>query len=162
MTVEGCSITGNRIVGTFNNTAVISVSAVDPENLLGQQQDTILRLQQCNISDNIASHNLLSVEDGYFSDYKARIFSDISLEVHYTDRPLLQTASGETQQSSSEPLADAPANRTGITAASPWFVMTQEVWCLSVSCRCGINTVSPICVSMALTSVNLVVRSTSH
>lgn len=124
VTLVGCSVLDNRITGTQLDDAVISVEAVDPDNTFSQQQDTILRLQQCSFGDNDSDHVLVS-ESGsaIHSEYEAFIFSDVSREVHqYIAEDILLT--------STQPLVDAPISRPGITATSSWFVTTQEVCCL--------------------------------
>lgn len=76
-----------------------------------QEQDTILRLQQCTLSGNTASDVLVSLGGDYpFTWLEAEIYSDDERGVYYQkDTDSIGT---------SLPLSQAPANRSGINASS--------------------------------------------
>lgn len=120
-TLNNCSISNNFISGTYINSAALSVNAVDPNDANAQQQNTIVRLLQTTFSGNTAAHNLIaySGQDTFFSLYEVGIFSDdLNQEVFYTNNFTKGTAL---------PLDQAPADRPGIDASTPWFVSMQEV-----------------------------------
>lgn len=78
MVLESSVITDNIISGAAPNAAVISVNAVAANNLYLPQQDSILYIQQSDITGSVSSWNM----DPY-PVYQALVFSDANLTVRY-------------------------------------------------------------------------------
>lgn len=97
-----------------SNQALIQVAGVQTEN------PNILRLQNVSLTDNAVSQ-LLEVDANISPE--VQIFSDELRAVEYDS----SVASTSTSFNSTLPLSEAPADRPGITASSPWLVDTQMV-----------------------------------
>lgn len=118
VTLVNSSFNGINIVGRAFNRAVISVNAVSNDTNIAQQQDSILRLQQCSITGNKAASVIAASNIKPFQDFEARVFSDVSFSVQYN---------ADSQPGLTQPLSAAPASRPGITASSVWFKTAHQV-----------------------------------
>ena len=107
----------NVISDAYPNSAVISANAVNPQFNNGQQQDTILRLQNCTIAKGNSNSTLqLAAFTGIpYSNFDVSVFSDV-------DREVLRYADSESTSGTTLSLVKSPASRPGIDASSPWFV----------------------------------------
>ena len=118
VTMNGCALSSNVVTGKYYS-AVVSVNAVDPDSSSSQQQDTILRLQQCTLANNTAPNIIFSDgQSSVHSLFDVEVYSDEERAVFYTKNDAMGTTS---------PLSTAPASRPGITASSPWFIGVQQV-----------------------------------
>lgn len=101
VSMQQCSFTRNSLNGTTRNEAIISVHG----------QNTILRLQNCDFTANDAFYDLSATND-------AKIYSDMKFEVFMNDNIASVGVAS--------PLQQAPADRPGIDASSPWFLEVQQ------------------------------------
>jgi hypothetical protein len=121
-TLKECAFVHNAINDTYDNSAVLTVAASREGNVDAQQQDTIVRLEQCNFTNNIAQSLLTAQIGADFLDptFSARIFSDVNLSVVILD--------GNSRTTDlTEPLSAAIAERLGITSTSLWLRRAQQV-----------------------------------
>lgn len=118
-----------------------------PKFPFATQQSTILRIQSTALSDIKAANELSSVEGIFWPLCGAEIYSDITRVInHLVDPPadvnnepaleVIATQSSEEPlvlkepvilQEPTLPLGQAPDNRPGIDASSPWFLNIQQV-----------------------------------
>jgi hypothetical protein len=127
VTLVECSFINNTINSTFLNSAVLSVNAVDPSQVLAQSQDTIVRLQQCSFTNNVADALIVTTKGGDFSDFSALVYSDAVFDV-------VTLYINSVTQNVTEPLSAAPPGRPGITGTSPWLRSAQQVRFSDASC----------------------------
>lgn len=59
-----CTFLRNVLTGVDDNTAIISVNAVDPTFPGGIQQDTIVRLQRITMAENTGPNGLVAHSQG--------------------------------------------------------------------------------------------------
>jgi hypothetical protein len=132
VTMVGCTFTDNWISGESIYRAIINVNAVDPTKASAQPQDTIVRMENCTFTaGNNAENHVVTINDSklYSAEtcewnvdetHSALLFSDDELVVlHVSGDPPNQTLG------TSDLLSKAPAERPGITRASPWFNSVQ-------------------------------------
>jgi hypothetical protein len=80
------------------------------------RQDTILRLQNVTMASNSPKHLSVNSVSGY-AEYRGLIYSDVARGVYVQEEDRVRFAS---------PLQKAPAARPGLTAKSPWLLVTQK------------------------------------
>jgi hypothetical protein len=122
VTLVESSFVGNSITGVYNESAVLSVIAVEAINWDAQLQDTIVRLEQVEFTDNVADSLLTAQQGGTFLDsrFSALVYSDFILDVVSIDVDSFTL-------SVSEPLDAVPVGRRGISRNSAWLRRVQQV-----------------------------------
>jgi hypothetical protein len=120
VTLIGCSFIGNTINGTISNSAIFSINAVNLETPHKQLQDTIVRLEQCSFTDNVAGGLLVTYMDYPFTEFSALTYSDITFDV-------MAFQGNSWTQSMTKPLSATPSGRLGISSTSPWLQSAQQV-----------------------------------
>lgn len=120
VTLNNCTLARNTISNTSSSSALITAYSVDPSNIEGTQQDTILRLQDVTIAENTAKNDIVATtEDIRWNTFDVGIYTDVEIRMYFID-DLPSTRF-------TLPLAQAPIDRPGLTASSPWFVELKEV-----------------------------------
>lgn len=119
VTLVNTHISDCSINGFFGNSAVVSVNAVQTRSTyFAQQQDTILRLKRCTLTNLAASHELVEFVSDPFRAYDARVYSD---EARVIYRVTGDTHRQLTEKVSTKWLSEAPADRPGIDAVIHWL-----------------------------------------
>lgn len=106
--------------------AVVSVNAgLGPDQLelytehSVQQEATVLRMQQCQFSQNKSPYNLAASSLWISSAaHETKIFSDVEMEVFMAEEGTVGTTL---------PLKQAQASRPGINESSSWYLSVQQV-----------------------------------
>ena len=120
VTLQDSSLSRNSISDTLPSNAVIDVYAVRLDASGAQQQDTILRLQECIISSGTGVISLIAFTAEPYTEFNASIYSDLKSDVYlFNDSPTQGTTLPTL------PLAQAPAR--GINASFEWFLDVQQV-----------------------------------
>jgi hypothetical protein len=122
VTLVECTFIENSITGFYSNSAALSVNNIGPHRdaLL---QDTIVRLENCTFTRNVADNLLLARVGGEESSplASAHIYSD-----NTTQMVVWVNGSNEIV-GHAEPLTALPASRQGINGTSEWFQRVQKV-----------------------------------
>lgn len=83
VSLNNCTLTRNIISDLHTNSAVISINALNPNELASQPQDTVLLMQQCALPDNSAPHDIAALKGSdYYTLFDAEVYSDVEREVH--------------------------------------------------------------------------------
>jgi hypothetical protein len=122
-TFVGCSFTENSISSSYSDSAVLTVQGVSPlEN--STLQDTIVRLENCtftrNVADNVIVKSIWGVESSPTDS--AHIYSD-----DITQKVTLLDGRYDLYDRQAEPLTAVPPGRQGINGTSEWFQRIQTV-----------------------------------
>lgn len=121
--LQSSEISDNYIYGEKVDSAVVVAYSVNPDLPSSQLPDTVLTLWDTTLLHNYAHHCLLASSNTNERPlYHADVYSDQEHAVYYTD--------GAETFSVTLPLSDAPADRNGINARSPWRLNQQKV-CVS-------------------------------
>lgn len=127
--LHGCIITVNAVSETYSNSAINSVNAVDPDFAFSQDQDTLLMLQQCNLSGNDVPYDSVASTTPPYTHFGAFIYSDVNRYVHYDAQP--------PRTKVSLPLAQFPDSRSAIVNKEYWIhkpVRIHQIGSLFCSC----------------------------
>lgn len=141
VTLKDSRFARNELIDNWVNGAVIAVTAKTPNNRFGQDQYSLLRLENCDFSGNNATHDLVGVTQAFHAGFDVRIYSDIERKVAFPweKQPVskMYTLGEEVfgnqyddsimvYQEVTLPLEQAESERPGIDAYSPWFVKVQQ------------------------------------
>ena len=120
---------------------MIAVTAKAPNSRFGQEQYTLLRLENCDFSGNIATHDLVGITQAFHAGFDVRIYSDVERKVAFPweKQPVskMYTLGEEVfdnqyddaimvYQEVTLPSKQARSERPGIDAYSPWFLKVQQ------------------------------------
>lgn len=115
VTLDSSTLSRNYITGTLTNNAVVSVNARGINNINAQQQNTVLRLQQCTLAGNSGPNIFVAHSWGGLD---VEVYSDVERDVFFTKNDAMGTTT---------PLSMALASTPGINASSPWFIDVKQV-----------------------------------
>jgi hypothetical protein len=124
VTFVGCNFTENSIRQTHLSSAVLSVEGSVDRVRNSQLQDTIVFLENCTFTRNVAQQLLVisANKDGFSALDYAQIYSD-----NITQMVVTYNGGNTGVEDNAEPLTRVPAGRHGINGTSEWFQRIQKV-----------------------------------
>jgi hypothetical protein len=131
-TFVGCNFTENSISSSWSDNAVLTVQGVNPL-YNSTLQDTIVRLENCTFTRNVADNVIVKSiwgEESSPTD-SAHIYSD-----DITQKVTLFDGRYDFYDRQAEPLTAVPAGRHGINGTSEWL---QRILTVCSSFLCSVD-----------------------